>query len=218
MLFLHRSASYSWDTTSLPEAWPRLFSRPARLLRAGILKGFTRHAFPYTDLTKIDDLLKVPGFHRWRDKPSICAQARMVGLALRPAHRANEDQQQDSSSANHERQPDVPAGPQGHLQRRLQEPRRQRPDWRHGLHGLGAGRHHQPARRGGCPQQVPLVGAPLHAHRSGLRGGRVRRVAPQHRRRRDRQRRLHLRRQRARPRVARRDVSHARDPGQRRAR
>lgn len=28
----------------------------------GILRGFTRHAFPYTDLTKIDDLLKVPGF------------------------------------------------------------------------------------------------------------------------------------------------------------
>ena len=28
----------------------------------GVLRGFTRHAFPYTDLTKIDDLLKVPGF------------------------------------------------------------------------------------------------------------------------------------------------------------
>ena len=28
----------------------------------GLLRGFTRHAFPYTDLTKIDDLLKVPGF------------------------------------------------------------------------------------------------------------------------------------------------------------
>ena len=27
-----------------------------------MLKGFTRHAFPYTDLTKIDELLKVPGF------------------------------------------------------------------------------------------------------------------------------------------------------------
>jgi len=27
-----------------------------------ILRGFTRHAFPYTDLTKIDDLLNVPGF------------------------------------------------------------------------------------------------------------------------------------------------------------
>jgi hypothetical protein len=32
------------------------------LASGGILKGFTRHAFPYTDLTKIDDLLKVPGF------------------------------------------------------------------------------------------------------------------------------------------------------------
>ena len=28
----------------------------------GVLRGFTRHAFPYTDLTKIDELLKVPGF------------------------------------------------------------------------------------------------------------------------------------------------------------
>ena len=32
------------------------------LASGGILKGFTRHAFPYTDLTKIDDLLNVPGF------------------------------------------------------------------------------------------------------------------------------------------------------------
>lgn len=32
------------------------------LVSGGILRGFTRHAFPYTDLTKIDDLLRVPGF------------------------------------------------------------------------------------------------------------------------------------------------------------
>jgi len=32
------------------------------LSSGGLLRGFTRHAFPYTDLTKIDDLLKVPGF------------------------------------------------------------------------------------------------------------------------------------------------------------
>ncbi|KAI5864503.1 spindle pole body interacting protein [Durotheca rogersii] len=32
------------------------------LASGGILQGFTRHAFPYTDLTKVDDLLKVPGF------------------------------------------------------------------------------------------------------------------------------------------------------------
>jgi hypothetical protein len=32
------------------------------LASGGILRGFTRHAFPYTDLSKIDDLLKVPGF------------------------------------------------------------------------------------------------------------------------------------------------------------
>lgn len=32
------------------------------LASGGILRGFTRFAFPYTDLTKIDELLKVPGF------------------------------------------------------------------------------------------------------------------------------------------------------------
>ncbi|KAH6620576.1 docking domain of Afi1 for Arf3 in vesicle trafficking-domain-containing protein [Boeremia exigua] len=32
------------------------------LASGGILRGFVRHAFPYTDLTKVDDLLKVPGF------------------------------------------------------------------------------------------------------------------------------------------------------------
>lgn len=32
------------------------------LVSGGILRGFTRYAFPYTDLTKIDELLKVPGF------------------------------------------------------------------------------------------------------------------------------------------------------------
>lgn len=32
------------------------------LASGGVLRGFTRHAFPYTDLTKIDNLLKVPGF------------------------------------------------------------------------------------------------------------------------------------------------------------
>ncbi|KAF2192223.1 spindle pole body interacting protein [Zopfia rhizophila CBS 207.26] len=32
------------------------------LASGGLLRGIVRHAFPYTDLTKIDDLLKVPGF------------------------------------------------------------------------------------------------------------------------------------------------------------
>lgn len=32
------------------------------LVSGGILRGFTRHAFPYTDLTKIESLLEVPGF------------------------------------------------------------------------------------------------------------------------------------------------------------
>ncbi|CAA9965754.1 hypothetical protein PTNB73_07021 [Pyrenophora teres f. teres] len=32
------------------------------LASGGILRGFVRHAFPYTDLTKVEDLLKVPGF------------------------------------------------------------------------------------------------------------------------------------------------------------
>lgn len=32
------------------------------LASGGVLRGFTRHAFPYTDLSKVYDLLKVPGF------------------------------------------------------------------------------------------------------------------------------------------------------------
>ncbi|KAI1434346.1 spindle pole body interacting protein [Xylaria sp. CBS 124048] len=32
------------------------------LASGGLLRGFTRFAFPYTDLTKVDDLLQVPGF------------------------------------------------------------------------------------------------------------------------------------------------------------
>ncbi|KAK3944289.1 protein mesa [Diplogelasinospora grovesii] len=32
------------------------------LASGGVLRGFIRHAFPYTDLTKVDDLLNVPGF------------------------------------------------------------------------------------------------------------------------------------------------------------
>lgn len=32
------------------------------LASGGMLRGFVRHAFPYTDLTKVEDLLKVPGF------------------------------------------------------------------------------------------------------------------------------------------------------------
>ncbi|KAI5288063.1 hypothetical protein KEM54_005503, partial [Ascosphaera aggregata] len=32
------------------------------LASGGILRGFTRYAFPYTDLTKVDDLAEVPGY------------------------------------------------------------------------------------------------------------------------------------------------------------
>lgn len=32
------------------------------LVSGGTLRGFTRHAFPYTDLSKVDELLMVPGF------------------------------------------------------------------------------------------------------------------------------------------------------------
>ncbi|KAI5808786.1 docking domain of Afi1 for Arf3 in vesicle trafficking-domain-containing protein [Peziza echinospora] len=32
------------------------------LASGGTLRGFTRHAFPYTDLSKVDELLRVPGF------------------------------------------------------------------------------------------------------------------------------------------------------------
>ena len=41
------------------------------LASGGILRGFTRHAFPYTDLTKIDDLLKVPGFVAGVNNPTF---------------------------------------------------------------------------------------------------------------------------------------------------
>ncbi|KAK5756660.1 hypothetical protein LTS12_013250 [Elasticomyces elasticus] len=32
------------------------------LASGGLLRGFTRHSFPYTDLSKIEELLRVPGF------------------------------------------------------------------------------------------------------------------------------------------------------------
>lgn len=32
------------------------------LASGGVLRGFTRYAFPYTDLSKVDELLQVPGF------------------------------------------------------------------------------------------------------------------------------------------------------------
>ncbi|KAK0248749.1 hypothetical protein LTS09_016127 [Friedmanniomyces endolithicus] len=41
------------------------------LASGGVLRGFTRHAFPYTDLTKIDDLLKVPGFIAGVTTPAV---------------------------------------------------------------------------------------------------------------------------------------------------
>ncbi|KAF2461235.1 docking domain of Afi1 for Arf3 in vesicle trafficking-domain-containing protein [Lineolata rhizophorae] len=45
------------------------------LASGGLLRGFTRHAFPYTDLTKIDDLLKVPGFIAGVTNPAFANKA-----------------------------------------------------------------------------------------------------------------------------------------------
>jgi hypothetical protein len=45
------------------------------LASGGLLRGFTRHAFPYTDLTKIDDLLKVPGFIAGVTNPAFAHKA-----------------------------------------------------------------------------------------------------------------------------------------------
>lgn len=45
------------------------------LASGGLLRGFTRHAFPYTDLTKIDDLLKVPGFIAGVTNPTFTHKA-----------------------------------------------------------------------------------------------------------------------------------------------
>ncbi|KAK8049861.1 spindle pole body interacting protein [Apiospora phragmitis] len=47
------------------------------LASGGLLRGFTRHAFPYTDLTKIDDLLKVPGFIAGVTNPTFENHPRM---------------------------------------------------------------------------------------------------------------------------------------------
>ena len=45
------------------------------LASGGILRGFVRYAFPYTDLTKIDDLLKVPGFIAGVTNPAFAHKA-----------------------------------------------------------------------------------------------------------------------------------------------
>ena len=45
------------------------------LASGDILRGFTRHAFPYTDLTKIDDLLEVPGFIAGVTNPAFAYKA-----------------------------------------------------------------------------------------------------------------------------------------------
>lgn len=45
------------------------------LASGGLLRGYTRHAFPYTDLTKIDDLLKVPGFIAGVTNPAFAHKA-----------------------------------------------------------------------------------------------------------------------------------------------
>lgn len=68
------------------------------LASGGILRGFTRHAFPYTDLTKIDELLKVPGFvagvtnpafgnhHEWWDLLCDLPSGRMkISSRIEPA-------------------------------------------------------------------------------------------------------------------------------------
>lgn len=68
------------------------------LASGGILRGFTRHAFPYTDLTKIDELLKVPGFvagvtnpafanhHEWWDLLCDLPNGRMkISSRIEPA-------------------------------------------------------------------------------------------------------------------------------------
>ena len=41
---------------------------------SGVLRGFARYAFPYTDLTKIDDLLKVPGYVAGVTNPAFASK------------------------------------------------------------------------------------------------------------------------------------------------
>lgn len=45
------------------------------LTSGGLLRGFVRHAFPYTDLTKVDDLLMVPGFIAGVNNPTFALHA-----------------------------------------------------------------------------------------------------------------------------------------------
>ena len=52
------------------------------LASGGLLKGFTRHAFPYTDLTKIEDLLKVPGFIAGVTNPAFASKGEWWDLLV----------------------------------------------------------------------------------------------------------------------------------------
>jgi hypothetical protein len=52
------------------------------LASGGVLKGFTRHAFPYTDLTKIEDLLKVPGFIAGVTNPAFATKGEWWDLLV----------------------------------------------------------------------------------------------------------------------------------------
>jgi len=45
------------------------------LASGGMLRGFVRHAFPYTDLTKVDELLKIPGFIAGVTNPTFSQHA-----------------------------------------------------------------------------------------------------------------------------------------------
>lgn len=50
------------------------------LVSGGVLRGFTRHAFPYTDLSKSDDLQKVPGFIAGVTNPIFAANPKWWDL------------------------------------------------------------------------------------------------------------------------------------------
>ncbi|KAF3145136.1 hypothetical protein TWF703_007720 [Orbilia oligospora] len=57
--------------------YPSRNSTPACYLASGgVLKGFTRHAFPYTDISKIEELLYVNGFIAGVINPMFANQAR----------------------------------------------------------------------------------------------------------------------------------------------
>ena len=71
------------------------------LASGGVLRGFTRHAFPYTDLSKIDELLKVPGFVAGVTNPTFAYHPEWWDVLLRYPDWPHQDIFQPGAGAAH---------------------------------------------------------------------------------------------------------------------